>query len=530
MRLPVEIVDQIMANLVEKKDLAAAALVSRSCHRSAMPILYRDIEIEDFLDHNDTRTIPTSRVQKRASLPQMSSMVSALHGNPFICSFVCSIGHQFYITDAHVCSLQRQLWEMALITMRVQLQEIIDRNGFSRVTQLRLFNPDVEFAEILLKGLLPQIEVLHIASSFVRYLPFDGSLPSNIKELHVQFLSELFRIPGPTPFGDAWQAARAEYNSADEIMHSRFNNFLSSSPSLRALRISGTKELHAILTDVALPALDTLEIGPLQSIYRVIDLTVAGLSSFIDRNPSISRLALRNLPAGTGAVLSISSESRSGIRQLISCIDEIPADYYSFLDQFEGLDTFKLQRDVVVCGMLQDELLELVKHLQRDGPGIKNLALPMPSHISGRTLTDSKLEMARTALENFGRVFKEYLPCVEVFGISQIGRYGDLKAVDWARSFAGHPFLRRLAIKTPFLPNLGEPYVVRRDAIDDLAKVFSDLPALEKLVFYECADRQTIEVEILRGETTTGRERPVDSVEVDEEFFDSFFQTGWEKS
>jgi hypothetical protein len=215
---------------------------------------------------------------------------------------------------------------------------------------------------------------------------------------------------------------------------------------------------------------------------------------------------------------------------LISCIDEIPADYYSFLDQFEGLDTFKLQRDVVVCGMLQDELLELVKHLQRDGPGIKNLALPMPSHISGRTLTDSKLEMARTALEHFGRAFKEYLPCVEVFGISQIGRYGDLKAVDWARSFAGHPFLRRLAIKTPFLPNLGEPYVVRRDAIDDLAKAFSDLPALEKLVFYECADRQTIEVEILRGETTSGRERPVDSVEVDEEFFDSFFQTGWEKS
>ncbi|KAG0641478.1 hypothetical protein HOY80DRAFT_1039016 [Tuber brumale] len=528
MRLPVEIVDQIMANLVEKKDLAAAALVSRSCYRSATPLLYRDIEIEDSLDHNDTRTIPTNGVQKRANLPQMSSMVSALHGNPFICSFVCSIGHQFYIADAHVCSLQRQLWEMALITMRIQLQEIIDRNGFSRVTQLRLFNPDVEFAEILLKGLLPQIEVLHIESSFVRHLPFDGSLPSNIRELHVQFLSELFPIPGPSPFGDAWQAARAEYNSAGEIMHSRFNNFLSSSPSLRVLRISGTKELHTILTDVALPSLDTLEIRPVFNL--VMDLAVAGLSSFIGRNPSISRLALRNLPAGTDAMLSISSESRSGIRQLISCIDEIPADYYSFLDQFEGLDTFKLQRDIVVCGILQEELLELVKHLQRDGPGIKNLALPMPSHISGRTLTDSRLEMARTALENFGRAFKEYLPSVEVFGISQIGRYGDLRAVDWARSFAGHPFLKRLAIKTPFLPDFAESYVVRKDAIDDLAKAFSDLPALEKLVFYESVNRQTIEVEILRGETTTGRERPMDSVEVDEEFFDSFFQTGWEKS
>ncbi|PWW76722.1 hypothetical protein C7212DRAFT_357711 [Tuber magnatum] len=522
MRLPVEIVDQIMANLVEKRDLAAAALVSQACHRSATPLLYRDIEIEDSLDYNDTRTMPTRVAQKRVSLPQMTSVVSTLHGNPFICSFVCSIEHQFCISDAHVDSLQRQLWEMALITMRLQLQEIIDRNGFSRVTQLRLFNPDVEFAEILLKGLLPQIEVLHMASSFIRYLPFGGSLPSCIKELQVQFLSELFRIPGSALFGDGWQAARAEYNSADEIMHSHFNSFLSSSPSLQILRISGTKELHAILADVALPSLDTLEIGPVFN--RVIDLTVAGLSSFIDRHPSISRLALRNLPAETDTVLSISPESRSGIRQLISCVDEIPSDYYSFLDQFEGLDTFKLQRDVVVGGILQDELLELVKHLQRDGPGIKNLALPMPSHISGWTLTDSKLEMARTALQNFGQAFKEYLPTVEVFGISQIGRY------NWARSFAGHPHLKRFAIKTPFLPNFRESHAVRKDAIDDLAKAFSDLPSLEKLVFYESVDKQAVEVEILRGETTTGRERVVDSAEVDAEFFDSFFQTGWEKS
>ena len=313
--------------------------------------------------------------------------------------------------------------------MRFQLQEIIDRNGFTRVTQLRLFNPDVEFAEILLKGLLPQIEVLHIASSFVRYLPFDGSVPSNIKELQVQFLSELFRIPGPALFGEVWQATRAEYNSADEIMHSRFNSFLSSSSSLQILRISGVKELHAILADVILPSLDTLEIGPVFNRVIEIDLTVAGLSSFIDRNPSISRLALRDLPAETDTVLSISSESRSGIRQLISCLDEIPTDYYSFLDQFEGLDTFKLQRDIVVGGILQDELLELMKHLQRDGPGVKNLALPMPSHINGWTLTDSKLEIARIALERFGQAFKEYLPNVEVFGISQIGRYSDLSAV-----------------------------------------------------------------------------------------------------
>jgi len=366
--------------------------------------------------------------------------------NPFICSFVCSIGHQFHIADPHVDSLQRQLWEMALIAMRFQLQEIIDRNGFSRVTQLRLFNPDVEFAEILLKGLLPQIEVLHIASSFFRYLPFDRSVPSNIKELQVQFLSELFRIPGPALFGEVWQAARAEYNSADEIMYSHFNSFLSSSPSLRILRISGIKELHAILADVILPSLDTLEIGPVFN--RVIDLTVAGLSSFIDRNPSISRLALRDLPAETDTVLSISSESRSGIRQLISCVDEIPTDYYSFVDQFEGLDTFKLQRDIVVGGILQDELLELMKHLQRDGPGIKNLALPMPSHINGWTLTDSKLEMARIALERFGQAFKEYLPNVEVFGISQIGRYSDLRAVFHPTHLKTFPFSRMLTLNS----------------------------------------------------------------------------------
>ncbi|CUS15366.1 unnamed protein product [Tuber aestivum] len=540
MRLPVEIVDQIMANLLERKDLAAAALVSRACHRSATPLLYRDIEIEDSLYHNDTRIMPARGARKRTSLPQMASVVSTLHGNPFVCSFVSSIGHQLCIADAHVDPLQRQLWEMALITMRLQLQEIIDRNGFSRVTQLRLLNPDVEFAEILLKGLLPQIEVLHIASSFVRYLPFDGSLPSNIKELQVQFFPELFRIPGSAPFGDGWQAARAEYNSADGIMHSHFNSFLSSSSSLQILRISGTKELHAILADVALPSLDTLEIGPVFN--RVIDLTVAGLSSFIDRHPSISRLALRNLPAETDTVLSLPPESRSSIRQLISCVDEIPSDYYSFLDQFEGLDTFKLQRDIVVGGILQDELLELVKHLQRDGPGIKNLALPMPSHISGWTLTDGQLGVPGTSLEHFGRAFREYLPTVEVFGISQIGRYSDIRAefpfrdadtglkADWARSFAGHPHLKRLAIKTPFLPNFRESHAVRRDAIDDLAKVFSDLPALQKFVFYESFDNQAIEVEILRGETTTGRERAVDSAEVDAEFFDPFFQTGWEKS
>ncbi|RPB02661.1 hypothetical protein L873DRAFT_425561 [Choiromyces venosus 120613-1] len=528
MKLPVEIVDQIMANLVEKKDLAAAALVSRACHRSATPLLYRDIVIEDVLDNNDTRELPTRGVQKRGSLPQMTSLISTLHSNPFICSLVCSIEHQFYIAVPYVDSLQRQIWEMALITMRVQLQKIIDRNGFSRVTQLRLFNPDVEFADILLKGLLPQIEVLHIASPYVRHLPFNGSLPSNIKELQVQFLSELLRIPGPTLFGDVWQATRAAYNSADETMHSHFNSFLSASPSLQILRISGTKELHAILADVTFPSLDILEIGPVFN--RVIDLTVAGLSSFIDRHPGISRLALRNLPAETDTVLSISPESRSGIRQLISCVEEIPTDYYSFLDQFEGLDTFKMHRDIVVGGVLQDELLELVKHLQRDGPGIKNLALPMPSHISGRTLTDSKLEMARVALEHFGQAFKQYLPGVEVFGISQIGRYNDLGSVDWSRSFAGHPCLKRLAIKTPFLPNFRESHAVRENVIDDLARAFSDLPALEKLVFYESIDKQAIELEIIRGETTTGKERFVDTAEVDAEFFDYFFQTGWEKS
>jgi len=79
MRLPVEIVDQIMANLIEKKDLAAAALVSRACNRSATPLLYRDIEIEDSLDYNDMRTIATRGVQKRASLPQMTSLVSTLN-------------------------------------------------------------------------------------------------------------------------------------------------------------------------------------------------------------------------------------------------------------------------------------------------------------------------------------------------------------------------------------------------------------------------------------------------------------------
>ena len=81
------------------------------------------------------------------------------------------------------------------------------------------------------------------------------------------------------------------------------------------------------------------------------------------------------------------------------------------------------------------------------------------------------------------------------------------------------------------MPNFRESDAVREDAINDLARAFSDLPALEKLVFYESVDKQAIEVEILRAEsTTTGREKIVDSAEVDAEFFDSFFQTGWEKS
>jgi len=90
--------------------------------------------------------------------------------------------------------------------------------------------------------------------------------------------------------------------------------------------------------------------------------------------------------------------------------------------------------------------------------------------------------------------------------------------------------MRRLAIKTPLLPDFRESDAVREDAINDLAKAFSDLPALEKLVFYESVDKQAVEVEILRAESTTGRENVVDSAEVDAEFFDSFFQTGWEKS
>lgn len=289
-----------------------------------------------------------------------------------------------------------------------------------------MFSPDIEIADILLKGLLPQIRNLQITSPFLKHLGFSTEESSgfrNLGELELEFSQDIFSSPNE-PIHSSVKVSR---NQSDQYMHSRLNNFFSQCPSLQILRINGTKELHTLLQSVTFPSLRALEIGPV--LNHQIDFAIICLNSFLERHPNVSRLALKNLPNETSHSLKLPEVLCLNMREFISSIEEIPSDYSMFLRQFQGLETYRLEHHVVVGQVLHSELLDLLPELQLNSPGIKRLTLPMPSHISGWSLTERKMEMARNALMGFGKALTEFIPTVEEFSICQTGRFSDLKSV-----------------------------------------------------------------------------------------------------
>lgn len=328
--------------------------------------------------------------------------------------------------------------------IRRYLQEIVDRNGFPRVSKLEMFSPDVEIVDILLKGLLPQIRHLQITSPFIKYLEFntEGNLGfRNLGELELGFSQDISGLPNEPMFS----SVKIARHRADQHMHSRLNNFFSRCLSLQILRINGTKDLHRLLRSVTFPCLRTLEVGPV--LNHQIDFAIICLNSFLERHPGVSRLALKNLPNESSHSLRLSGASRLNMREFISSIEEVPSDYSMFLRQFQGLETYRLEHHVIVGEVLHTELLNLLPELQFNSPGIKRLTLPMPSHISGWALTERKMETARVALMEFGQALSEFLPTVEEFGICQTGRFSDLEAVRHSTIFT--PFFLFFCLLSP---------------------------------------------------------------------------------
>lgn len=354
-------------------------------------------------------------------------MAHLRYRNPYLGSLVHSIEHTFFDSDtfgkAH--NLKERL-EFPLRNIRLQLQEIVDRNGFPRVTKLSLFSPDIGIAGMLLRGLYPQLEVLYISSEGFRYLPFRqlAGLPSKLRELEMVIYYEPILTRGQSLFGNA------SHGNPNSVMHMDVNAFLTFSASLRILRITGAQELDTLFEGITLPHLHTLETTRLFSSH--VDQTAACLASFLNRNLSISRLAMRRLPDQGETISSISCASSAGIRELISSVEEVTDDYLIFLKGFRNIRTFKLELDIDESYIILTNLIEIMGHLHRDHQsGIKGLVLPMPSYISqrGENLARSKIRLARDALSDFGMAFRNNLPEVEVFGISQVGGFRKLEAV-----------------------------------------------------------------------------------------------------
>ena len=352
-----------------------------------------------------------------------------------------SITHEFYDNLGRPRVLG--WWERPLRGIQLQLQEIVDRNGFPNVTKLRLVNPDIEIAHLLLKGLCPQLEQLNIESPYYRHLPFNQliGLPLKLEKLEMSFFAEF------SYFGDSQHAARLEADEemACSVLHIGINAFLASSASLRILRINASEgfNAHEIFEGVTLPDLHTLETNFLPYSSSALDnLTfnpscvgeaATCLASFLDRNLSISRLAVRSLHDYRKTILHISPAASASIHELVSGIMEVSeksGEYFAFLRQFTHLKSFKLEYDKFQGSILLTELCEVMRNLNRNLFGVKRLVLPMPSlPQTSRWDSTSPDIKPRGAITDFGVTFKDYLPEVEVFGISQVGLFRELGAV-----------------------------------------------------------------------------------------------------
>ena len=96
-----------------------------------------------------------------------------------------------------------------------------------------------------------------------------------------------------------------------------------------------------------------------------------------DRNLSISRLAMRNLPELGETILPKPRASNAGICELISCIDHVPDNYFTFLEEFTHIKTSKLE-----CGtnaICFTDLREVLRHLRRNQSGVTELVPSVPS-------------------------------------------------------------------------------------------------------------------------------------------------------
>ncbi|KAI5841435.1 hypothetical protein DFP73DRAFT_123812 [Morchella snyderi] len=520
MNIPQEIIDQIVSYLPDQVSYVKAALVNKAWNYAATSMLYRHISME-FMPGNSH----FGDMEYRG----MYNVCLALAKNPYTSSVVQSL--LLYFDQPQANTAQQQEWEASLSKIRSLLKEVIARNGLPRVRKLTLLYPDLQIAHILLKGLLPQIHSLQVVSPAFKNLYFEceeATVLNNLQEVEFQFTQDISRRGAGFLFTGEQLALSQEWKIMEDKMYLRVNGFLFRCPSLQVLKITGTKELHTLLQSVHFPSLKTLEIG--QVFSHQIDFAVICLNSFLERHPTITRLALSRLPDGSPHSFILPKESVLNIREFISCIEEVPSDYLSFIRQFQQLETFRLEHHMIVGSISHREILELLPELQHHKPGIKNLTLPMPTHISGWTLTDEKRALARSSLVEFGTAFAGSVPAVEKFGISQIGRF-DMEASEWAQALSFHNSLRHFAIKMSFLPTISvhEPASYRQGLINDIARSFSAVPKLETVVFFESLNQQAVKVTIQRLDhgVVEGIEELISVEDVNEEFFDEFFDSGW---
>lgn len=318
-----------------------------------------------------------------------------------------------------------------------------------------------------------------------------------------------------------------------------------------ACRLSEVLDHRNLHGDITLPNLHTLEIYPSSgSMFTYQD--AAYLTSFLGNNRSISRLVVKGLFDHPCSDKNIEFDLRAagdGINELIVYAEEI-IDYIAFFEEFRDIKVFKLECDTFRARIRLFELLEIMEHLHKSRSGVKRLILPMPTSLDG--LTRSGDYPVRNELSEFGMAFRDYLADVEVFSIIQVGPFYGLEAVypptppslqvtsslltalgglkaDWARALAGHPHLKKLAIRTCFLPEERVGWSPpRQELIDEIAREFSALPQLEQLVFPQ-ENGHSVQVQIVRGESgVSGRETFIEKSMVGAVFFDPSLGLDWE--
>ncbi|KAL7271010.1 hypothetical protein RUND412_006267 [Rhizina undulata] len=480
MNLPPEIIDAILSYLPDTRDLWAAALLNKHWNSCVTPLIYQHLDISE-----TEGSIRRQHEDNTGSLSRVIFFARTLAENPLLGSYVQSIRHAN--VEANIFAIRTKSiarYQLCLPDICTYLQAAVEKSSLVNVKWLELDSPHTKVANILLKALLPTLKKLRISSSFIKHYDFPPA--PQLEELNLEFELDRYSKTPTSNEGkpnEAWAERFRKFIEEDEMMHKRLNCFIKTCQNLKVFRIFKTKELHTILdSSVTLPSLKTLDIGPIQN--RVSDLALFCLASFLKSNPGVERLAIGFMRDRPDEVrLTVSEESRKNIKELVTYFEELPNGYLELIEKFTNLESFKLVYDTYTGAFSHQELLDLIKTLGK--AKIKRLQLPMPSHISGWTLESNRLEIARSALMEFGQAFTEHLPQVEELVISQPGKFW-LPLNYWHDAIRYHPSLRALyANYNLTFPELYGPHseVSSSEFPQDYLELLAVLPKLDKLVF-----------------------------------------------